>query len=701
MKVSSGSTADMGKQMQTWFTGYASYEISWEELLRIKELHGGAAGELPIKHILSAQKNVPFFHFMIRYLVYSFQSVLFDLPAPSSKDLDKYVASVSEEIGYHRRKHEKADCLVEFVMQAFEKNGCVAPNSRQLYGDLTNDAMLWSARDLYQILFKKERVSLPDFFALAFGLNMPVEDVNLFLKKVFLRGALDLTNETEMLLFLALSLHRTNKRALFQQLCMKYNEAAGNDCIEPTGISTGYLKNSVEMFVRRMNNEPRPESALEDECGRFFSSYKAERRLLLPKNRSLTKQFWGLLTEFEKNNSKQITLYKKGLEADEIARGTMTIVAKDNLPVYIPKGTFFGKNEADIQPGASVCDPNICVTTEDFSIAPAKDGVETILKVRCRETGKGNIQKKQVFTCELAALKGVRITNASLFKLPGKSNKPVEGNLRFLCPAGTVIPKGTVFYTGEVSFESVMSVTVLRSGCVTVEATTPNTAFKRNSIRFLLSNFPTKENILFFHNGTLSVRNINHIDEEEQARNDISTYLYEYNLEYLSHFDKELEADEGILPSFNGMETAAGLAALLAGSPLLAVTLTRIRVRNREAENIAVVFPETTGCLSRNGEETDGVITRKRLLTAAFLAVGSRRYEVDLPAQEVLASAVADINEELREAGFHELYLPNPFDCLIAYLTICADPIEAYRTVFDLAKSYKTRTKEQKDGGNA
>lgn len=98
-------------------------------------------------------------------------------------------------------------------------------------------------------------------------------------------------------------------------------------------------------------------------------------------------------------------------------------------------------------------------------------------------------------------------------------------------------------------------------------------------------------------------------------------------------------------------------------------------------------------------------VSRQDLLTAVFLARMSRRTrvlagcQVYPSAQELLASAVQEINEVLVGAGFHELYPVLPYDAWIAYLCQNDDPVETYRQCYRLVAYYERSTENNQRTG--
>ena len=46
-------------------------------------------------------------------------------------------------------------------------------------------------------------------------------------------------------------------------------------------------------------------------------------------------------------------------------------------------------------------------------------------------------------------------------------------------------------------------------------------------------------------------------------------------------------------------------------------------------------------------------------------------------------------NRDLKSCGFQGLYLVNPYDCLLAYLTTCAEPLTAFRNLWGAYLDYK------------
>lgn len=82
----------------------------------------------------------------------------------------------------------------------------------------------------------------------------------------------------------------------------------------------------------------------------------------------------------------------------------------------------------------------------------------------------------------------------------------------------------------------------------------------------------------------------------------------------------------------------------------------------------------------KNGKTT---VTRKEFLTVIFL---NEVFKYDEPPKQntvllQISSIIDALNQELRYAGFDIIYLMNPYDCFLLYVSLFSNPFEAY---FDL-----------------
>jgi ABC-type branched-subunit amino acid transport system substrate-binding protein len=107
-----------------------------------------------------------------------------------------------------------------------------------------------------------------------------------------------------------------------------------------------------------------------------------------------------------------------------------------------------------------------------------------------------------------------------------------------------------------------------------------------------------------------------------------------------------------------------------------------------------------TGGVSRNFSQsvTDlgGAITTNTVLTdGALLTEGQLRSLLMTEPQFILVSArgkrAAQIIKQLREAGFYGIYLPNPYDSLLAYLSTCLYPADVYRRLWGMLRWAKQK----------
>ena len=100
-------------------------------------------------------------------------------------------------------------------------------------------------------------------------------------------------------------------------------------------------------------------------------------------------------------------------------------------------------------------------------------------------------------------------------------------------------------------------------------------------------------------------------------------------------------------------------------------------------------------------------ITRNDILTLSFLAqmaeiefdqseymeIQANANEADAIRQELFEERYADFliqtNRDLTACGFQGLYLADPYDCMLAYLTTCSEPLTAFRNLWAVYLDYQ------------
>ena len=177
-----------------------------------------------------------------------------------------------------------------------------------------------------------------------------------------------------------------------------------------------------------------------------------------------------------------------------------------------------------------------------------------------------------------------------------------------------------------------------------------------------VEDFPGSDSITAIENDTISLPRRNYLTEGE-----LCSYLYHPADKPNYWVSPE---DEVLSPE----EYATLLHPILTGARLTPTRLTVLHQQSRERA------------------------TRKELLTAAFLCyaaqcqLGSNDAEFDALTQ--LTGMLQYVNEVLCSAGCHELYLPNPYDCLLSYLATCEEPLYAFKNIWGIYRGFYHANKE-------
>lgn len=104
-----------------------------------------------------------------------------------------------------------------------------------------------------------------------------------------------------------------------------------------------------------------------------------------------------------------------------------------------------------------------------------------------------------------------------------------------------------------------------------------------------------------------------------------------------------------------------------------------ISVNGKVLDMMANNFPSNSE-LSKIRDSTH-CVTRKQFLTAAFLSQTAqyiRSFDSQSDVQEAIDALITDLNKELREAGFDEIYLLNQYDCFLICVSLLEDPFDFY-----------------------
>ncbi len=681
MEITSGYTKEFSASLPQWYRqeDTADQIQGWDELMEQKDTYA----------LLRRLQPVPFYRYILRYLIAAHCADLKRAAKsggidPNKRDWENaYAQAVFQEIEENPKRKPLLKAVAQLVMNDFAANGCSPEDkSDAVYGSLTEDT-LWNL-DAVRKTLSARTIQDSKFFALALGLNMSLEDTELFLQKVLLRGALDLRLPEEMLLYLTLKHIPTGKREFYRSALEKFRTVKAKKPRETAPTGTIYYQSMAQTAVSTIEAKHITFDGKSQEFLTFLAEYKALQAEEV--QRSATRRFLSLVSRFKSLCAAEIADQSTAKFAEvEQAEGQLHITFQPGTDLRIPKGTVFT--------GKAKGKPYECTATETVE-AKLPPLAQVVIPVAYRGQGSGTVAAHTTFTCALEALQGIE--NHSKLK-PNKATSKVTGKLFARCAWGAHIPAGTVFTANGEEYVSTEAVPVMPYALVPVQSVRENEDIPRDTITQPQTPFPTAENITAITHGKMTCHREDAIGEKKQKgqtapEQDICPdyrlcgYLYapaEGRNFFQSHSkDRSAAALLGLQEEtgHSARDLAQALGQILEGT---ALTPTRFTLLRKQAGT---------------------TVKRHEVLTLAFLIEMYRaefRWEkADPEAEEswsescweLISGVLQRVNEALRDCAFHEVYLPNPYDCLLVYLFTCCEPLSAFRNLWGIYLDEKNTT---------
>ena len=659
----------------------------------------------PVLHeFLSELKPVPFYRYMVRYLLdrcpelcdqcLEMQEILETKRAALAK-------AVYAEIETGGKSKKLQNRLRDKVLQIFAANGfCV--DDALVRGSLTDATLHWKHGRLREVLLA-ETIDENKFFLLALGLGMDIEDVNIFLQKVLLRRGLDPLVPMEGILMVCLQAECADRYKLFQVLWETYKtcvqqvreEANETSRRDKTITDRTLVKAKLSAVQRKCVEALSANDCIRAEMQDYVQTVERVDWRNLPENKAFEKQIKQIKKAFGKLDKKDVRQYS------DLPEGTIQVHYEAGSSLEIPVGTVF----CDAV-GNAIAESTKTVSTADFAMGrEITFGVVSKMPIYEKFSP---VEKHQVFRCGRVGCEEMRFKNKSRIKETdvGQPDEPVY--LRATL-TGTVIgdvefAQGTEFWCRACKDRKKCS---QNGQCETCEdaATCPNckiiTMINREPISFCYLEVPVqacepkegaawpeaipKDAIVaakLSEEAQRVITKISHsrLNKQQRADKNASLFMeYFYGPKDIKDYVDEKD-DLGEKVDLPLEEYPRLLKPFLRGMRLTDARISELKTKG---------YPS---------------VKRHELLTAVFLQRAMTCYK-EVPEEELESLPINlpqdgqdqsfDLQREadsvLREAGFYGIYLPNPYDVLLTYLSMCLYPAEVYRRLWGMLRLQNER----------
>lgn len=660
----------------------------------------------PVLHeFLSELKPVPFYRYMVRYLLARWPELcdqcLEMQEIPATKRAETLAKAVYAEIETGGKSKKLQNRLRDKVLQTFAANGfCV--DDALVKGSLTDATQCWKHGRLREVLLG-ETIDEENLFLLALGLGMDIEDVNIFLQKVLLRRGLDPLVPMEGILTVCLQAECADRYKLFQGLWETYKtcvqqvreEANETPRRDKTITDRTLVKAKLSAVQRKCEEALSATDCVWAEMQDYVQTVEQVDWINLPENKAFDKQMKRIKKVFGKMDKQEVRQYSI------LPEGTIEVHYEAGSSLEIPVGTVF----CDAA-GNAIAESTKTVSTADFAMGrEITFGVSSKMPIYEKFSP---VEKHQVFRCGRVGCEEMRLKNKSRIKETDVEQPDDPVYLRATL-TGTVIgdvefAQGTEFWCRACKDRKKCS---QNGQCETCEdaATCPNckiiTMINREPISFCYLEVPVqacepkagaawpeaipKDAIVAAKLSEEAQRVITKISNSRlnrQQRADKNSSLF---MEYFygPKNIKDYVDEEGDLPL---EEYPRLLEPFLRGKRLTDARISDLKTKG---------YPS---------------VKRHELLTAVFLQRAMTYYKkvpkelleqneslpINLPqdGQDQSFDLRREADSVLREAGFYGIYLPNPYDSLLTYLSMCLYPAEVYRRLWGMLR----RAKQKKEG---
>lgn len=633
-RVYSGQTETIDDTRAEWYKGLKEKRLEWEDVV-----DDGSLNEL-----LSKLAQTPLNFYIVNYLSEIWEDELM------------------ENVAYESRIEE----LAGKVKEQFEASGMPEEKCRHAYVKkiLTTE---WSRGwDSF------EKAGTKRIFELAMGMQIPVEDVNMFLQKAVKRAGFNYYDPEELLAYCVIRFQKKNRFQCYRALLADYKklkparaqsgtvrrEAA---IFENTQAISNALEHEFESIDSIYKNDVFETTALNEDLKSFLSIYKAA----APDKRTASVKFYEMIDELLETHRKEFLSFKASARGrEEYAHAVLEIEYDGNTGGTIGQDILFysvkkkekGKRSLTAQYFFKPVKDEILQKMEWVEIMiPVRGTVAYAICEKKKET-PGYIKKgvqlhmenqkskaaiRSIFTCQPIKYTGE----------PGKVTKP-EGKLRIVCRPGTEIQEKERFVCGEYVYEALKAATARTITEIEVQCTTPFENEKKIVDTGCICGIKREVPYIFSVTNRKPVKM--KLPTETISRELLREFLYNSDREGLNKEEEKVDAR-------------------LLGKWFTDTEITSVRFSNIQTP------------------DRKNKVRRSDIITLAFLifCMDTDPVQGDCPmeadAESIYQDFLCYVNPILKECGMMPFYLENPYERLLAYLMQTDTPVDSLRNLWKIA----------------
>ena len=321
-------------------------EFEWQKNISSGEYLDIESIEIGTSNTISLRKKIPFYKYIINYMLTSYSDRL----GIEKEDIGEIASNIFTSI-QKGEKNAEFEKIVNLVVELFrEKNLYPHGSKSEVYGSLEYDKdkrKVWKKTQIRKD-FKASVISRDKMFIYGFGLGIEIEELEVFLMKVLEETGLNIWDEKEAMIYIALAHFPKNSINFFTRAMDLYNNEKKANIKErkkETSLNTTILQNSLDDYI----NEYRNMEQVDDSIILNIIAYHKD-LVLENTNRTILKEFISTFREVEKKLSDEISAFsnvKYGnsddntTNADYFSRGNVKIFYQSTDDIIIPVDTGF------------------------------------------------------------------------------------------------------------------------------------------------------------------------------------------------------------------------------------------------------------------------------------------------------------------------------------------------------------------------
>ncbi|WP_282928996.1 hypothetical protein [Anaerococcus sp. Marseille-Q7828] len=281
-----------------------SNEFEWQKNISSGEYLDIESIAIGANNTISLRKKIPFYKYIINFLLLKYKDRL---------DIDGDIGEVSTHIFDSieaKEKNEDLEKLDTLVIELFREKGLAPEDSKnEVYGSLDykeEDRKIWKKTQIRKDL-KANVISRDKMFIYAFGLGMSLEELEGFLMKVLEETGLNIWDNKEALIYIALKHFPDNPINFYMRADYLYQEEADKKISfekKDTNLNTSILQNSLDDYLNDYKNITDTDDTLIHNIIAYHKDLVSEN-----KNRTILTEFISTFNKIDESLSAEIAAF--------------------------------------------------------------------------------------------------------------------------------------------------------------------------------------------------------------------------------------------------------------------------------------------------------------------------------------------------------------------------------------------------------